>query len=119
MYCRNAILSIIEKKLIGKGGRGRRWQRDEERGTGRGEIRSVRELSPEVGREGNVWGEEMAPPLQSCARCAYSKAEGFVILFFTPVWVSVYVGCVLYMYIVDCYHYVYMYSLCKHIRVVW
>ena len=50
-----------------KGRRGRRWQGDEERGTGRGEIRSVRELSPEVGREGNVWGEEMAPPLQSCA----------------------------------------------------
>ena len=35
----------------GKGRRGRRWQGDEERGTGRG----VRELSPEVGREGNVW----------------------------------------------------------------
>ena len=35
---------------------------EEERGTGRGEIRSVMELSPEVGREGNVWGEEMASP---------------------------------------------------------
>ena len=31
-------------------------------GTGRGEIRSVRELSLEVRREVNVWGEEMAPP---------------------------------------------------------
>ena len=43
-------------RTYGKGRRGRRWQRDEERGTGRG----VRELSPEVGREGNVcvcvWG---------------------------------------------------------------
>ena len=27
---------------------------DEERGTGRGEIRNVRELFTEVGREGNV-----------------------------------------------------------------
>ena len=34
----------------------------------------------------------------------YSKAEGFVVLFFTLVWVFFYVGCVL--YIVDCYHYV-------------
>ena len=48
-------------RTYGKGRRGRRWQGDEERGTGQG----VRELSPEVGREGNVWGEEMAPPLQS------------------------------------------------------
>ena len=34
----------------------------------------------------------------------YSKAEGFVVLFFTLVWVSFYVGCVL--YIVVCYQYV-------------
>ena len=34
---------------------------------GRGEMRSVMELSPEVGREGNVWGEEIASPLLSCA----------------------------------------------------
>ena len=53
----------------GKGRRGQRWQGDEERGTGRGEIRYVRELSPEGGREGDVWVEEMAPPLQSCAQC--------------------------------------------------
>ena len=37
-------------RTYGKCRRGRRWQGDEERGTGRG----VRELSPEVGREGNV-----------------------------------------------------------------
>ena len=49
----------------------RRGQGDKERGTGRG----VRELSPEVGREGNVWGEEMAPPLQSCARCVLTASE--------------------------------------------
>ena len=55
----------------GKGWRGRRWQGDEERGTGRG----VRELSPEVGREGNVWGEEMAPPLQLCAWCVLLTAS--------------------------------------------
>ena len=30
----------------------------------------------------------------------YSKAEGFLVLFFTLVWVSFYVGCVLYMYII-------------------
>ena len=47
-------------RTYGKGGRGRRWQVDKERGTGRG----VRELSPEIGG-GNAWGE-MAPPLQSC-----------------------------------------------------
>ena len=40
-------------------------------GTGRG----VKELSPEVGREGNVWGEEMAPPLQSCAQCVLLTAS--------------------------------------------
>ena len=34
----------------GNGRRGRRWQGDEERGTGRG----VREISPEVGRKENV-----------------------------------------------------------------
>ena len=34
----------------------------------------------------------------------YSKAEGFVVLFFTIVWISFFVGCVL--YIVDCYLYV-------------
>ena len=37
-------------RTYGKGRRGRRWQGDEERGTGRG----VREISPEVGRKGNV-----------------------------------------------------------------
>ena len=42
---------------------------DEERDTGRGVIRSVMELSPDFGREGNVWGEEMAHPLQSCTCC--------------------------------------------------
>ena len=57
------------RRTYGKGRRGQRWQWDEETGTGRGDIRSVRELSPEVGREGNVWGEKMAPPLLSCARC--------------------------------------------------
>ena len=62
-------------RTYGKGRRGRRWQGDEERGTGRGEIRSVRELSPEVGREGNVWGEEMAPPFQSCAWCVLLTAS--------------------------------------------
>ena len=61
--------------MYGKGRRGRRWQGDEERGTGRGEIRSVKELSPEVGREGNVWGEEMVPPLQSCAWCVQLTAS--------------------------------------------
>ena len=59
--------------MYGKGRRGWRWQGDEEC-TGRGEIRSVRELTPEVGREGNVWGEEMAPPLQSCALCVLLTA---------------------------------------------
>ena len=49
---------------IWKSRRGQRWQGDEERVTERG----VRDLSPEVGRVGNAWGEEMAPPLQSCAR---------------------------------------------------
>ena len=58
-------------RTYGKGRRGRRWQGDEERGTGRG----VRELSPEVGREGNVWEEEMAPPLQSCAQCVLLTAS--------------------------------------------
>ena len=53
------------------GGDGRRWQGDEERGAGWG----VRELFPEVGREGNVWGEEMAPPLQSCALCVLLTAS--------------------------------------------
>ena len=89
-------------------------------GTGREEIGLVR-------GEGNVWLEEGAPLLQSCApdvlltasyhnTCmvgsgggqekvsVYSKAEGFVVLFFTLVWDSFYVGCVL--YIVDGYHYV-------------
>ena len=60
----------------GNGRRGRRWQGDEERGTGRG----VRELSPEVGREGNVCvcvggGGEMAPSLQSCAQCVLLTAS--------------------------------------------
>ena len=41
-------------RTYGKGRRARRWLGDEERGTGLGEIRGVRELSPEVGREGNV-----------------------------------------------------------------
>ena len=58
-------------RTYGKGWRGRRWQGGEERGTGRG----VREFSPEVGREGNVWGEEMAPPLQSCAQCVLLTAS--------------------------------------------
>ena len=40
---------------------------DEERGTARGKIRIVRELSSEVGREGNVWGEERCLP-QTCAQ---------------------------------------------------
>ena len=54
-------------RTYGKGRSRRRWQGDEERVTGRG----VRELSPEVGREGNVWGEEMALLLQSCcSMCA-------------------------------------------------
>ena len=44
---------------------------DEERGTGRG----VRELSPEVGREGHVWREEMAPSLLSCAWCMLLTAS--------------------------------------------
>ena len=54
------------------GGRGgRRWQGDEERGTGRG----VRELSPEVGREGNVCvcgggGRDGAFPPVMCSMCA-------------------------------------------------
>ena len=55
-------------RTYGKGRRGRRWQRDEERGTGRG----VRELSPgwERGKCVCVWGGgEMAPSLQSCAQC--------------------------------------------------
>ena len=54
----------------GNGRRGRRWQGDEERGTGRG----VRELSPEVGREGNVcvWGGggDCAFPPVMCSMCA-------------------------------------------------
>ena len=62
-------------RTYGKGRRGRRWQGDEERGTGRGEIRSVKELLPEVGREGNVCGEEMAPPLWSCAQCVLLTAS--------------------------------------------
>ena len=66
---------MLDGRTYGKGRRGRRWQGDEERGMGRGEIRSVRELSPEVGREGNVWGEEMEPPLQSCARCVLLTAS--------------------------------------------
>ena len=40
-------------------------------GTGQG----VKELSPEVGREGKVWGEEMAPPFQSCALCVLLTAS--------------------------------------------
>ena len=62
-------------RTYGKGRRGRRWQGmmkgAQERGTGRG----VRELSSEVGREGNVWGAEMAPPLQSCAQCVLLTAS--------------------------------------------
>ena len=54
-------------RTYGKGRRGQRWQGDEEMGTGRG----VRE----VGREGYVWGEEMAPPLQSCAQCVLLTAS--------------------------------------------
>ena len=50
-----------------------------------------------------------------------SNAEGFVVLFFTLVRVSFFVGCVL--YIVDCYHvhvHVYSHILCEHIWVsVW
>ena len=34
----------------------------------------------------------------------YSKVEGCIVKFFTLVWVSFYVGCVL--YIVECYHYI-------------
>ena len=37
-------------------------------GTGRG----VKELSL---REGKVWGEEMAPPFQSCALCVLLTAS--------------------------------------------
>ena len=33
------------------------------------------DLSSEVGREENVWEEEMAPPLQSCARCVLLTAS--------------------------------------------
>ena len=58
-------------RTYGKGRRGRRWHRDQDRGTGWG----VRELPPEVGREGNVWGEEMAPPIQSCALCVLLTAS--------------------------------------------
>ena len=58
-------------RTYGKGWRGREWQGDEELGTGW----SVRVISPEIGRERNVWGEEMAPPLQSCARCVLLTAS--------------------------------------------
>ena len=34
---------VLDGRTYGKGGRGRRWQGDEERGTGRGKIRNVRE----------------------------------------------------------------------------
>ena len=60
----------------GEGGR-REWEEiwegleGAEMAEGKGTGRGVKELSPEVGREGNVWGEEMAPSLQSCcSMCA-------------------------------------------------
>ena len=42
---------------------------------GQWDEESVMELSLEVGREGNVWGEEMAPSLKSCARCVLLTAS--------------------------------------------
>ena len=53
-------------RTYGKDRRGRRLQGDEEKRTGRGEIRSLKELPPELGREINVCGEEMVPPLRVC-----------------------------------------------------
>ena len=59
----------------------RRWEGEMGGGSGRTYGKGRKEFSPEVGREGNVWGEEMAPPLQSCAPCMLSTASTCMIGF--------------------------------------